>query len=50
MTLQGDAAKTETAAAPHAWLHEAAGEQLLLDVAVLPDRAAHHAHYRGVCW
>jgi len=25
-------------------------EQLLLDVAVLPDRAAHHAHYRGVCW
>jgi GDP-mannose 6-dehydrogenase len=25
-------------------------EQLLLDVASLPDRAAHHAHYRGVCW
>src|SRR5690349_19090733 len=25
-------------------------EQLLLDVAVLPDRAAHRAHYRGVCW
>jgi GDP-mannose 6-dehydrogenase len=25
-------------------------EQLLLDVAVLPDREAHHAHYRGVCW
>jgi GDP-mannose 6-dehydrogenase len=25
-------------------------EQLLLDVATLPDRTAHHAHYRGVCW
>ena len=25
-------------------------EQLLLDVASLPDREAHHAHYRGVCW
>jgi len=25
-------------------------EQLLLDVAALTDRAAHHAHYRGVCW
>jgi prephenate dehydrogenase len=25
-------------------------EQLLLDVAVLADRGAHHAHYRGVCW
>lgn len=25
-------------------------EQLLLDVAVLPDREAHQAHYRGVCW
>jgi GDP-mannose 6-dehydrogenase len=25
-------------------------EQLLLDVAALPDRGAHHAHYRGVCW
>jgi len=25
-------------------------EQLLLDVAALSDRAAHHAHYRGVCW
>ena len=25
-------------------------EQLLLDVAVLPDREAHQARYRGVCW
>jgi GDP-mannose 6-dehydrogenase len=25
-------------------------EQLLLDVAVLPDREAHRARYRGVCW
>ena len=25
-------------------------EQLLLDVAALPDRTAHRAHYRGVCW
>ena len=25
-------------------------EQLLLDVAVLPDREAHQANYRGVCW
>ena len=25
-------------------------EQLLLDVAVLPDRQAHQARYRGVCW
>ena len=25
-------------------------EQLLLDVASLSDRGAHHAHYRGVCW
>ncbi len=25
-------------------------EQLLLDVASLPDREAHRAHYRGVCW
>jgi GDP-mannose 6-dehydrogenase len=25
-------------------------EQRLLDVAVLPDREAHHARYRGVCW
>jgi GDP-mannose 6-dehydrogenase len=25
-------------------------EQLLLDVAALPDRAAHSARYRGVCW
>jgi GDP-mannose 6-dehydrogenase len=25
-------------------------EQLLLDVAMLPDREAHHAQYRGVCW
>jgi prephenate dehydrogenase len=25
-------------------------EQLLLDVAVLPDREAHRANYRGVCW
>jgi hypothetical protein len=40
MTLQGHAANTKTATR-HAWL---------LDVAALPDRAAHHAHYRGVCW
>src|SRR3954453_10512186 len=26
MTLQSDAAKTETAAAPHAWLHDPAGD------------------------
>jgi GDP-mannose 6-dehydrogenase len=25
-------------------------EQLLLDVALLPDREAHQAQYRGVCW
>ncbi|HEV8329834.1 MAG TPA: nucleotide sugar dehydrogenase [Steroidobacteraceae bacterium] len=25
-------------------------EQLLLDVALLPDREAHQARYRGVCW
>ena len=25
-------------------------EQLLLDVASLPDREAHQANYRGVCW
>jgi len=25
-------------------------EQLLLDVAALPDRRAQRAHYRGVCW
>jgi GDP-mannose 6-dehydrogenase len=25
-------------------------EQLLLDVAALPDREAHQARYRGVCW
>ena len=25
-------------------------DQLLLDVAGLPDREAHHAQYRGVCW
>jgi GDP-mannose 6-dehydrogenase len=25
-------------------------EQLLLDVAVLPDREAQQARYRGVCW
>jgi GDP-mannose 6-dehydrogenase len=25
-------------------------EQLLLDVAMLPDREAHSAQYRGVCW
>jgi hypothetical protein len=41
MTLQGDAANTKPAAARHA---------RLLDVAALPDRAAHHAHYRGMCW
>jgi hypothetical protein len=25
-------------------------EQLLLDVAFLPDPQAHSAQYRGVCW
>jgi GDP-mannose 6-dehydrogenase len=25
-------------------------EQMLLDIAVLPDREAHQASYRGVCW
>lgn len=25
-------------------------EQLLLDIAVLRDREAHRASYRGVCW
>ena len=25
-------------------------DQLLLDVVGLPDRDAHHAQYRGVCW
>lgn len=25
-------------------------EQMLLDVAVLPDRRAHRAVYQGVCW
>lgn len=29
MTLQSDAAKTETTAARHAWLHDAAGDEAL---------------------
>jgi hypothetical protein len=59
MTLQGDAADTKpdvlvvatrTPEVLAALQTHTRQEQLLLDVAALPDRAAHHAHYRGVCW